>query len=104
MRQRFKTAARKAGVREGVRFHDLRHTFGTRMAGAGTPMIALRDMMGHSSVKATEIYAAWAPSPHEQEWAERAFGGHQPLQSDGAADVVQPQDEAASGAIEPPPA
>jgi integrase len=98
MRQRFKTAAGKAGVREGVRFHDLRHTFGTRMAGAGTPMIALRDMMGHSSVKTTEIYAAWAPSPHEQGWAERAFGGP----SEGAAGVVRAAGESTSEAVEPP--
>ena len=34
--KRFKAAAKRAGVRE-VRFHDLRHTFGTRMAGAGVP-------------------------------------------------------------------
>jgi integrase len=32
--RRFKKALRKARVRE-VRFNDLRHSFGTRMAGAG---------------------------------------------------------------------
>ena len=35
--RRFKRALRTGGVRE-VRFHDLRHTFGTRMAAAGVPM------------------------------------------------------------------
>jgi integrase len=36
LRKRFKSALRAAGVRE-VTFHDLRHTFGTRMAAAGCP-------------------------------------------------------------------
>jgi integrase len=34
MRKRFKAAIEAAGVRS-IRFHDLRHTFGTRMAAAG---------------------------------------------------------------------
>ena len=39
-----------------MRFHDLRHTFGTRMAGAGTPMPTLQAWMGHSSIKTTSRY------------------------------------------------
>jgi integrase len=39
-----------AEVRE-VRFHDLRHTFGTRMAAQGIPMRALQEMMGHRDFK-----------------------------------------------------
>lgn len=34
--RRFKSALRAAGLRE-FRFNDLRHTFGTRMAGKGAP-------------------------------------------------------------------
>jgi integrase len=51
----------------------LRHTFGTRMAGAGVPMRTLQEWMGHASVKTTEIYADYAPSEHEREWVEAAF-------------------------------
>lgn len=40
LRKRFAVAARGAGLRP-VRFHDLRHTFGTRMAAAGAPMRAV---------------------------------------------------------------
>ena len=43
--KRFKAALRRAGVRE-VRFHDLRHTFGTRMAAQGVPMRTLQEMDG----------------------------------------------------------
>jgi integrase len=36
LRKRFKCAVSAAGIRD-VRFHDLRHTFGTRMAASGRP-------------------------------------------------------------------
>ena len=32
------------------RFHDLRHTFGTRMAAAGVPMRTLQEWMGHRDI------------------------------------------------------
>jgi integrase len=57
-----------------VRFHDLRHTFGTRMAAAGTPMRTLQEWMGHRDFKTTLIYADYAPGEHEAELIERAFG------------------------------
>jgi integrase len=48
--KRFKSAARRAALRD-VRFHDLRHTFGTRVAAAGVPMRALQEWMGHRDFK-----------------------------------------------------
>jgi integrase len=70
--RRFKRALRAGGVRE-VRFHDLRHTFGTRMAAAGVPMRTLQEWMGHRDFKTTLIYADYAPSSHEAGLVERAF-------------------------------
>ena len=72
--KRFKAAARRAALRP-VRFHDLRHTFGTRMAAARVPMRTLQEWMGHRDIKTTQIYADYAPSSHEREFVERAFGG-----------------------------
>lgn len=40
--KRFKRTLKRAGVRP-IRFHDLRHTFGTRMAAAGVPMRTLQE-------------------------------------------------------------
>jgi integrase len=70
--KRFKAALRRCEVRL-VRFHDLRHTFGTRMAAQGVPMRALQEMMGHRDFKTTLIYADYAPSAREAEWVEAAF-------------------------------
>ena len=71
--KRYKAALKRTSVCE-VRFHDLRHTFGTRMAGAGTPMRTLQEWMGHRDSKTTEIYAHYQPSDRESELVERAFG------------------------------
>jgi integrase len=70
--RKFKQGCRDAKVRV-IRFHDLRHTFGTRLAAQGVPMRALQEMMGHRDFKTTLIYADYAPSAHEAEWIEAAF-------------------------------
>jgi integrase len=73
MRKRFKAAIKAAGVRS-IRFHDLRHTFGTRMAAAGAPLRTIQEWMGHRDYKTTEIYADYAPDPVQgARWAEAAF-------------------------------
>ena len=63
--KRFKRAAQRAGLRD-VRFHDLRHTFGTRMAAAGVSLRTLQEWMGHRDFKTTLIYADYQPSAHEE--------------------------------------
>ena len=50
------TACRNAGL-SNLRFHDLRHTFGTRAADAGVPLPSIRDVMRHRSIQTTERYA-----------------------------------------------
>jgi integrase len=71
--KRFKAAEARAGVRI-VTYHDLRHTFGTQMAAAGTPMRTLQEWMGHSDFKTTLIYADYAPDDRrERDLIARAF-------------------------------
>jgi integrase len=72
--RRFKKAIRSAGVRE-ITFHELRHTFGTRMAGAGVPLRTLQHWMGHADAKTTQVYAHYQPSDHEADIADQAFNG-----------------------------
>ncbi|MBA3844868.1 MAG: site-specific integrase, partial [Actinobacteria bacterium] len=62
IRRRFIATAGRAGLRP-VRFHDLRHTFGTQMAAAGAPMRAVQEWMGHSNYQTTSIYADYALDP-----------------------------------------
>lgn len=73
--RRYRKALKAARIDETRRFHDLRHTFGTRMAGAGVPMRTLQEWMGHKDIETTQRYADYAPSAHEAAFVEAAFGG-----------------------------
>ena len=72
LRKRFKAALDRAGLRD-IRFHDLRHTFGTHCASAGISLRTLQEWLGHRDFKTTLIYADYAPNPQEAELIERAF-------------------------------
>lgn len=75
LRKRFKQAITAAKVRD-IRFHDLRHTFGTQMAASGTPLRALMEWMGHRDFATTLVYADYAPDPAQgAAFVARAFGG-----------------------------
>jgi integrase len=79
--KRFKAACRDAAVRE-VRFHDLRHTFATRLAASGQPLRTIQEFLGHADSKTTQIYSHYAPSEHEVQIINNAFA---PASSDGGA-------------------
>ena len=73
LRKRFRKASDRAGVRT-VRFHDLRHTFGTRIAASGEVSLrTLQEWMGHRDARTTLIYADYQPSEHESAMIARAF-------------------------------
>ena len=52
----FKAACRRAGI-EGLRLHDARHTFASRLIAKGIDLITIKDLLGHGSVRITEKYA-----------------------------------------------
>jgi integrase len=53
----FKSAKIKAKITRRARFHDIRHSFGSRLASAGVPLLVIRDCMGHSDSRTTLRYA-----------------------------------------------
>ncbi len=71
--KRYKATLKRAGVRP-VRFHDLRHTFGTRMAATGVAMRTLQEWMGHRDFKTTLIYSDYQPGANEAALVNSAFG------------------------------
>jgi integrase len=61
----FGTACQLAGI-ENLHWHDLHHTFGTRLAEAGCSEATIADLMGHSDSQTTRRYT------HATDRAKRA--------------------------------
>lgn len=57
--RRFIKAAERAGLRR-LRFHDLRHSFGT-MAVREFPITDVQEWMGHADIATTRKYVHYAP-------------------------------------------
>lgn len=63
-RKTFERTINKAGIElpEGQCTHVLRHTFASHFMMNGGNILVLRDILGHSDIKMTMIYAHFAPS------------------------------------------
>ncbi len=54
-------AKKAAGLPEDLRIHDLRHSFASALANAGTPLNEIGTVLGHSQLSTTTRYAHHAP-------------------------------------------
>ena len=57
VRRTFERAKRLAGITRRFRFHDLRHTFGSRLASKNVTVQVISKVMGHTSITMTMRYA-----------------------------------------------
>jgi len=55
LRRAFRKAVKNSGI-EHFRFHDLRHTFGSRLAQRGVDLFTISRLMGHKDVNTTMRY------------------------------------------------
>jgi integrase len=69
--KRYKVALGRAGLRP-LRFHDLRHTFGTAMI-AQADIVRVKEWMGHAEVETTERYLHFKRRPDDARLADAAF-------------------------------
>lgn len=71
LRRRYIAALARAGLR-GLRFHDLRHTFGTRMI-AHADVRRVQEWLGHADIQTTMKYLHYAPREDEAALVADAF-------------------------------
>jgi integrase len=71
LRRRYKTALKRAGLRP-LRFHDLRHTFGTRVV-AHADIRRVQEWMGHADIQTTMRYLHYTPRPEDARLVAEAF-------------------------------
>jgi integrase len=69
---RFKRARDAAGLRP-LRFHDLRHTYGSLLAQAGVDVLSIKTAMGHSDLATTQRYLHARQASEQVERFARAF-------------------------------
>ena len=60
------TALKKGGLPR-IEFHDLRHTFASNYVMKGGSILYLKEILGHSDISTTMMYAHLAPSYLEEE-------------------------------------
>ena len=71
LRRRYVAALGRAGLRQ-LRFHDLRHTFGTRVI-AHADILRVQEWMGHADVQTTMRYLHFAPRAEDAAIVAAAF-------------------------------
>jgi len=71
LRRRYKAALQRAELRP-LRFHDLRHTFGTRMI-AKADIRRVQEWMGHADIQTTMRYLHYAPRAEDARLVAEAF-------------------------------
>jgi integrase len=69
---RFKRARDAAGLRP-LRFHDLRHTYGSLLATGGVPVTAIQAAMGHADLQTTARYLHARQASEQVDRFARAF-------------------------------
>ncbi len=73
--------AARAGLKEGIHTHTLRHSFATHMLEGDADLRVIQELLGHSSVSTTQVYTHIT----KQE-ARRAYMDFHPLATSSEAD------------------
>lgn len=77
LRRRYRRAQESAGVRP-LRFHDLRHTFGSLLAMRGVDVVTIQKAMGHSALATTSRYLHARPASEQAQAFTAAFASNSP--------------------------
>jgi integrase len=79
LRRRYKDAQTAACVHE-MRWHDLRHTYGSLLAASGEELVTIKATMGHSNITTTEVYLHARPATELATRFTKAFASNKAAQ------------------------
>jgi integrase len=85
LRELYRQAIKDAGLRE-LRFHDLRHTFGTHAIRTADSREVM-EWMGHQDLKTTQIYLSYKPQRDAADRISLAFRGASPDAEEDPASI-----------------
>lgn len=74
-RDQYRPACGRAKLKPRPRFHDLRHTYGTRLAAAGVPRHEIAKLMGHADEATTARYIHAGVDGHRLKLVRDALSG-----------------------------
>jgi integrase len=72
LRRRYRKAQATAGLAP-LRWHDLRHSYGSLLAAAGVDLVKIKSAMGHSNIATTERYLHARPASEQAAEFTAAF-------------------------------
>jgi integrase len=88
LRRRYRRAQAAAGLAP-LRWHDLRHTYGSLLAAAGVDLVKIKTAMGHSNIATTERYLHARPASEQAAEFTAAFAPGRVTEGSLAADAAR---------------
>jgi site-specific recombinase XerD len=86
VKKSFKSACTAAGIRD-LRFHDLRHSFATRLIEAGADIITVKELLGHFSVRVTQRYTH--PGQAQKRQAVDLLAAKRPKEAENGGNLLR---------------
>jgi len=86
VRRVFNPATRRGGL-DSIRWHDLRHTFASRLVMKGNDLVTVKELMGHKDVKHTIRYSHLSPG-HRRGAVQSLVREENQIQTDTITDTA----------------